>query len=357
MDIEILPPDINHSQLRFAPEKTPSGKMAIRYGLAAIKNCGEGAMATAIADREENGVFESLDDFSNRLDSRSVNKRILENLVKAGALDWTGETRAGMFARVEQVVASASSAQRDRAQGQVSLFDTMDFAGGAPDPEQPSINGEVEEWSKDEKLANEKELLGCYTSGHPLDKYRSVIDSDRFEKIGLLDELDTKDKRARYPFAGMIKHVEHKVTRKGKPFGVLHIEDFTGSCEVVCWSESYSPAREANLLMSGSVIRLQANVQIDDRTETLRLTGSQIKELKVRKIISNGSIQINLWVARHGEKDLQAIREVLGQHQGDTPVEINFQSGTGKRATIEVGESLRVKKSAALTKALAEWTE
>ena len=285
MDIEILPPDINHSQLRFAPEKTPSGKMAIRYGLAAIKNCGEGAMATAIADREENGVFESLDDFSNRLDSRSVNKRILENLVKAGALDWTGETRAGMFARVEQVVASASSAQRDRAQGQVSLFDTMDFAGGAPDPEQPSINGEVEEWSKDEKLANEKELLGCYTSGHPLDKYRSVIDSDRFEKIGLLDELDTKDKRARYPFAGMIKHVEHKVTRKGKPFGVLHIEDFTGSCEVVCWSESYSPAREANLLMSGSVIRLQANVQIDDRTETLRLTGSQIKELKVRKII------------------------------------------------------------------------
>ena len=155
----------------------------------------------------------------------------------------------------------------------------------------------------------------------------------------------------------MIKHVEHKVTRKGKPFGVLHIEDFTGSCEVVCWSESYSPAREANLLMSGSVIRLQANVQIDDRTETLRLTGSQIKELKVRKSISNGSIQINLWVARHGEKDLQAIREVLGQHQGDTPVEINFQSGTGKRATIEVGESLRVKKSAALTKALAEWTE
>ena len=109
--------------------------------------------------------------------------------------------------------------------------------------------------------------------------------------------------------------------------------------------------------MSGSVIRLQANVQIDDRTETLRLTGSQIKELKVRKSISNGSIQINLWVARHGEKDLQAIREVLGQHQGDTPVEINFQSGTGKRATIEVGESLRVKKSTALTKALAEWTE
>ena len=82
MDIEVLPPDINQSELRFAPELTPSGKMAIRYGLAAIKNVGEGAMATAIAEREQNGTFENLDDFSNRLDSRSVNKRILENLVK-----------------------------------------------------------------------------------------------------------------------------------------------------------------------------------------------------------------------------------------------------------------------------------
>lgn len=357
MDIEVLPPDINQSKLRFAPEKTPSGRMAIRYGLAAIKNVGEGAMATAIAEREGKGPFESLEDFSNRLDSRSVNKRILENLIKAGALDWTGESRSGMFARVEQVVASSSSAQRDRAQGQVSLFDTMDFAGSAPDPDQGVMATDVEEWTKDEKLANEKELLGYYTSGHPLDKYRGVIDSDRFEKIGLMDELDTRDKRARYAFAGMIRHVEHKVTRKGKPFGVLHMEDFTGSCEVVCWSESYSPAREAGLLMSGSVIRLQANVQVDDRTETLRLTGSQIKELKVRKSSGNGALQINLWVARHGKKDLLDIQQVLKEHPGSTPVEVHFQSGTGKRATIEVGENLRVKKSADLDKALAEWTE
>ncbi|MBT8038003.1 MAG: DNA polymerase III subunit alpha [Verrucomicrobiae bacterium] len=357
MDIEILPPDINQSQIRFAPEKTPSGKMAVRYGLAAIKNCGEGAMTAAVAERENQGQFESLDDFSNRLDSRSVNKRILENLVKAGALDWTGETRAGMFSRIEQVVASASSAQRDRAQGQVSLFDTMDFAGAAVDSVAAGSAPDLAEWSKDDRLTSEKELLGCYTSGHPLDKYRGVIDSDRFKKMGFMDELDTRDKRARYPFAGMIRHVEHKVTRKGKPFGVLHMEDFTGSCEVVCWSESYSPAREAGLLMSGGVIRFQANVQVDDRTETLRLTGSQIKELKARKNSGNGALQINLWVARHGENDLRAIHQVLKDHPGSTPVEMNFQSGTGKRATIEVGESLRVKKSAALDKALAEWTD
>jgi len=357
MDIEVLPPDINRSQLRFAPELMPSGKMAIRYGLAAIKNVGEGAMATAIEEREDNGAFESLDDLSNRLDSRSVNKRILENLVKAGAMDWTGETRAGMFARVEQVVASASSAQRDRAQGQDSLFDTMDFAGASQVAEDGNAVSDAAEWPKDERLTNEKELLGYYTSGHPLDKYRAAIDAGHFEKIGLLDELDTKDKRARHLFAGMIRYVEHKVTRAGKPFGVIHIEDFTGSCEVVCWSESYSPAREAGFLMSGKVIRFKASIKVDERTETLSLTGSQLKELKPRKSGQDAAVQVNLWLARHTKSDLESIRDILTEHPGDTPVEIHLQSGTGKRATVQAGENFRVKKCAALERALAKWSE
>jgi len=357
MDIEVLPPDINKSMVRFAPEKLPSGKMAIRYGLAAIKNVGEGAMKSAVAEREENGDFESLDDFSNRLDSKSVNKRILENLVKAGALDWTGETRAGMFGRIELVVSSASSAQRDRAQGQVSLFDTMDFASAAPTHERISENRDMVEWTKDERLATEKALLGFYTSGHPLDKFRSVIDSDRFKKLGLLDQIDLTEKRARFPFAGMIRHVEHKMTRTGKPFGVLHIEDFTGSCEVVCWGESYSPANEAGLLEPGSAIRFQANVQVDERTESLRLTGSQIKGLKVKAETKNGAVQIGLWTARHGEDDLLAIRKILAQHPGKIPVELHMQSGTGRRATITCGDHLLVKKSSALDRALAPWID
>lgn len=357
MDIEVLPPDINKSMVRFAPEALPSGKLAIRYGLAAIKNVGEAAMKSAIAEREAKGDFESLDDFSNRLDSKSVNKRILENLVKSGALDWTDETRAGMFERIELVVASASSAQRDRAQGQVSLFDTMDFAGAAPSQEVSGGNQDIDEWSKDERLATEKELLGFYTSGHPLDKFRSVIDSDRFNKLGLLEQLDLGEARKRFPFAGMIRHVEHKMTRTGKPFGVLHIEDFTGSCEVVCWGESYSPANEAGLLVPGSAIRFQANVQMDERTESLRLTGSQIKGLKVKAATKNGAVQIGLWTARHGEADLLEIRKILAQHPGKIPVELHLQSGTGKRATITCGEHLFVKKSAALNKALAPWMD
>ncbi|NWK55353.1 DNA polymerase III subunit alpha [Verrucomicrobiaceae bacterium N1E253] len=357
MDVEVLPPDLNRSQVRFAPEALPSGKMAIRYGLAAIKNVGEAAMTSAVADREEKGEFETLDDFSNRLDSKSVNKRILENLVKAGALDWTGETRAGMFGRIELVVASASSAQRDRAQGQVSLFDTMDFASAAPVSDSGSQSSEIPEWSKDERLKTEKELLGYYTSGHPLDKFRGVIDSDRFKRLGLLDDLDISDKRNRYSFAGMIRHVEHKVTRNGKPFGVLYIEDFTGVSEAVCWGESYSPAKEADLLNPGTAIQFKANVSVDERTETRRLTASQIKGLKVKAPSKSGPLQIGLWTARHGEKDLIAIRTILAQHPGKSPVELHMQSGTGKRATILCGDHLQVKKCESLNQALAPWMD
>ena len=257
MGIEILPPDLNASLLRFSPEITLNGAKGIRYGLAAIKNCGEGAMAAALKERAGNGAFDSLEDFATRLDSKVVNKRILENLVKAGALDWTGETRAGMTARLEQVVASASSAQRDKASGQVSMFDAMEFAGSSPAARNDGGVSSVEEWSKDDRLAHEKELLGFYVTGHPLDKFRGVIDSERFKRLGLIDDLDTSNPRERYPFAGMVRSLESRITKTGKPFGILVLEDFTGSAEIMLWGETFVPARDAGLVEVGKIIRLK----------------------------------------------------------------------------------------------------
>jgi len=357
MGIEILPPNLNASQLRFAPEKTPNGKMAIRYGLSAIKNVGEGAMAKAIEERKANGPFESLDDFSNRLDSKAVNKRILENLVKAGALDWTGETRAGMFARLEQVVASASSAQRDRATGQGSLFDTMDFAATAP---RAAEEERIEEWPKDERLAHEKELLGFYVTGHPLDRFRAVVDSNRYEKFGLLDELKPETPRQRFSFAGMIRSVESKTTKAGKPFGVLIVEDFTGSAEVLLWSESYLPARDAGVLEPGKVVRFRAAVSVDDRTNQRRLTGYEISELKPRGgngAKNRGPIELTLWTARHCERDLEEILDAIRANPGKSRVVLHFQNSAGRRVTIEPSEEFRVRRGPALEQALGRWMD
>jgi DNA polymerase-3 subunit alpha len=354
MGIEILPPDLNASRLRFAPESTPTGKPAIRYGLAAIKNVGEGAMDQAISDRTSSGPFTSLDDFANRLDSKVVNRRILENLVKAGALDWTGQPRAAMFARLEQVTASASSAQRDRATGQVSLFDTLEFA--APPPAAARTEP-VPEWPKEERLAHEKELLGFYVTGHPLDRHRGVIDTDRFAKLGLLDEIELKETREKLPFAGMVRSVEHKSTKAGKPFGVLILEDFTGSAEVTLWSETYLPAREAGLLEPGRVIRLRAAVQVDDRTEQRKLTGYDLNEVKARATNGNGAnaLELSLSTARHGPRDLAEILAAIQAHPGKTPLVLHFHNSAGRRATILAADEFRVRRSPELEQSLARW--
>ena len=354
MDIEILPPDVNRSQLRFAPEKIRSGKMAIRYGLAAIKNVGEGAMAQAIAEREGNGAFQAMDDFAKRQDSRVVNKRILENLVLSGAMDWTRETRAGMCDRLEEVCAAAGAAQRDRESGQEALFGDEELAA-------PAARHEMPEWPKDERLEKEKELLGYYVTGHPLDKYRVLLSSDSFCKLGLLDDLNLSDRRARFPFAGMIRKIEQRVTRKGKPFGILVIEDFTGSQEVLCWGESYIPARDAGILEEGRVIALKGEVSIDDRTESRKIMGSSLKELKLRQDRNGqnggGPLELSLWVSRSEVEDLEEIQSVLASYPGETPVLLHMQSGTGKRATIECGEQFRVHKSESLTAALGRWMD
>ena len=356
MKMEILPPNLNKSGLRFLPETTPSGAAAIRYGLAAIKNCGENAMAIAIEEREKNGPYLSIEDFANRHDSKVINKRILENLVKAGALDWTGENRATMFCRLESVVAASSSLQKDRASGQVSLFDSLDFAP----PAAPSGRMEVlDEWPKDERLLHEKELLGFYVTGHPLDKFRGLIDSDKFCRIALIDELDTTNAKARFPFAGMIRSVEAKTTKTGKPFGIMILEDFTGAVELIMWGESFVPARDKGFLEPGKTIKCKAAIQIDDRTGSRRLTGYEIDELKPRAVAKNdkGPVQLTLWTTRHGEHDLQDIRHVIAGYPGETPVQIHFQNSSGKRATVELPELYHVKRSDELLQALDKWID
>jgi DNA polymerase III subunit alpha len=244
MGIEILPPDLNASQLRFAPESRSTGERhPLRAGRHQELRRGRDGRRHRRA-RGQRPKFASLEDFSTRLDSKVVNKRILENLVKAGALDWTGETRAGMFNRLEQVVASASSAQRDKAAGQVSLFDAMEFAAPAQAAKSGRNETPVEEWSKDDRLAHEKELLGFYVTGHPLDKFRGVIDSEKYKRLGLLDDLDFQPARAfplrrHDPLARSKDHQDRQALRRAV------LEDFTGSAEIMLWGETFVPAREA----------------------------------------------------------------------------------------------------------------
>src|SRR5205807_559681 len=277
MGIAILPPDINKSGLKFTPEMH-DGKMAIRYGLAAIKNVGEAAMQMSIDERERAGDYASLEDFCGRIGTRIANRKMLESLIKAGAFDFVGRDRAELFACIDESLSCAATALRDRTVGQVSLFDEETHAA-------TTRKRVVTPWSDHEKLSYEKELLGFYVSGHPLDAYASLFAAKNYQPISSLGELED---RSPFNVAGAIVQVEKKFTRKeGKPFAVVWMEDRSGTLEVVVWNDVYVTVSE--ILVPGRVVEIRGT--IDTRGDSLRATAQKIRVPTANK--TNGATNGN----------------------------------------------------------------
>ncbi|HKS31861.1 MAG TPA: DNA polymerase III subunit alpha, partial [Chthoniobacterales bacterium] len=268
MGITILPPDVNRSGLKFVPESAPNGR-AIRFGLAAIKNVGQGAMELALRERERSGDFKSLEDFCSRLDSRIANRKMLESLVKCGAFDFLQRERAELFAGIEDALAASVAALRDRMAGQVSLF------GDEHEQVAPPRKRSVSPWSDREKMSYEKELLGFYVTGHPLDAYAEVIANGKYQTIASLTELSD---RATFRVAGAITQVDKKFTRKeGKPFAVVWLEDLGGTLELIIWNELYLECAEK--LVPGNVVGVRG--KLDLRDESLRATAEKLRLLSL----------------------------------------------------------------------------
>ncbi len=383
MGIPILPPDVNKSSLKFMPEAAavagvgdpgpgnPSlqaarisdpGYNAIRYGLAAIKNVGEGAMEIAIRERDAGGDFASLEDFCRRLDSRVANRKILENLIKCGAFDFLGRVRAELFACIEESMAAAASSQRDRASGQVSLFDEM------PAPAPRSGARHVIPWSEHETLSYEKELLGFYVTGHPLDAYASVLASGGYQTIASLNELAD---RASFRIAGAIVQVDKKFTKKeGKPFAVIFLEDLTATLEVVLWNEVYTTIADA--LVPGRVIGVHGT--LDRRDDSLRAVAQKAKALTPaagqarRPNESNGNGNGNgngsagkqsplvlSFSSAATPDELRQVQAVLASSPGTQPVRLMFCRADG--GFVQMEADLQVQLTAELRQRLAPWLQ
>lgn len=354
MGVPILPPDVNRSSLKFTPEATEGG-MAIRYGLAAIKNVGQSAMEAAIREREKAGLFTSLEDFCRRLDSRIANRKMLESLVKAGAFDFLGRDRAELFACVEDSLASASASHKDRASGQVSLFDEM------PAPARKFTSVKVTPWTQHETMSFEKELLGFYVTGHPLDAYARTIAAGKYQPIVSLGELPD---RATFRIAGAITQVDKKFTKKeGKPFGVVFVEDLTGTLEIVVWNEVY--AKLADTLAPGRVIAVQGT--LDKRDDTVRATAQKVRSLTADPPLAPSEPEAPALDARNEGPmvlrfspaakscDLQEVREILAMSPGATGVQLLFEREGGQLLRLDAGADLRVSVTPQLTEKLARW--
>ena len=316
LNIPILAPDLNTSDVHFTV--TDEG---VRYGLAAIKNVGESAIASIIESRQEGGRLSSLNRMCENVDLRLVNKRVLESLVKAGALDSmlpdasidsVGQGRAQLLAAVDLSIDHGNRRQRNRDQGQTELFGESDAEGsnGAIRlPDAPPL-------SETEQLGFEKVALGFYLSGHPVDRF---ADGLRAAGVKRVEELVTSE--ASIPIAGIVSQIRSLTTRKGAPMAVVMLEDRGGSLEAVIFPDTYAKYR--SLVEDGRLVVARGKLEKDD--ESARLVVSEITPVETVLGGASRVMAVHLTTPPHDRQTVEALAELFGRHRGTDRVSLDIE--------------------------------
>jgi len=253
LHITVLPPDINRSRADFIMAKLADGTDAIRFGLVAIKNVGAGAIESIIKERDKGGDYKSIEDLCRRADLGSVNKRVMESLIKVGALDCLGE-RGTLLANVASIMSLAQRAQKLRQTGQSTMFDLWGEKVNVPMPSLAMVAAEV---SIKDKLGWEKELLGVYLSEHPFSPF---VAKAAAENTTLCGRVDADMEGQTVTVAGMVDSVRSLVTKDGKPSASVVLEDLDGKLEVMVWPRVYAAKQE--YLQEGNILLVDGKVRL-----------------------------------------------------------------------------------------------
>ena len=254
LKIRLVPPDINRSSPDFGVERLGSGELVVTYALAALKNVGKGAMDSLVQEREKGGSFKTVVDFARRMDGRQINRRQLENLVRAGAFDQIEPNRGRLFRNVETLVRLAAAEAEQRDSNQISMF------GGAAEP--PVKLESAPDWSPQERLSQEFDAVGFYLSAHPLDAYAKGL-----KRLGVLKMTDVarhlrSGGKGRIKMAGTLLSKQERTSAKGSRFAFLQLSDASGMFEATCFSEVLASSRE--LLDAGGALLLDMDARIED---------------------------------------------------------------------------------------------
>ncbi len=318
MGISLFIPDVNQSGVDFKVEAE-----GVRYALAALKGVGYQAMDNLVAERGKGGAFKSIEDFASRVDAKSMNKRQMEQLARAGAFDALNDNRAQMEASAEMILRHAHTLADEKASGQVNLFG--DEGGGLGLPALP----EVKNWTPLEKLANEFAAVGFYLSAHPLDSREQ-----QFENLGitsytqLMAELDKKS-AVRAQVAGVLLKKQEKMSQKGSKYAFLQLSDPTGVYEVTLFSEILHAARDD--LVPGNALLL--TIEAEQREDQVRMTCSKIAPLDKALEHKIREIQIHMESAAAAGK----VKEFLDiEGKGNSKVMVSLYLADGRRARMEL---------------------
>ncbi len=334
MGIKILPPSINTSLATF----NVVGENVIDYGLLAVKNVGALAIESIVHERQKGGPYQSLFDFCNRVDLRLNNKKVVESLVKCGAMDCFKLYRAQLLAMAERALERGIKSQREQETGQISFFSMAADSGGFDKGSEDNIPA-VKEWPQAQILGYEKELLGFYLSGHPLDRYKAEIaEFSSYTTKTIKKTIDGQE----IQMVALLKAVKLTTTKKtNERMAILRIEDIDGELEVVVFPSSYAVV--ANHLKEGAVVIVKGRVSLRD--ESPKIIVSDVKSIdEVYKLIKS----INVDVSEFGVENLDRIKQKLSRFPGKIPVYLQMDTNNYKSVQILVGKELYVSPSEVL---------
>jgi len=292
LDIDLLAPNINKSNVTFKVEETEKGG-AVRYALAAIKNVGEAAMDTVVKERDANGDYQDIADLANRLDTKSINKRQVENLIRSGGLDVLNPNRKQMYEGVAAIVSHAGAAQQERESDQIGLF-------GAEESVVANIAlPEIMDWLETDRLKEEFDAIGFYLSAHPLDSYVKALER---LKISSYAQLEASNASGPVKIAGMVISKKERLSAKGNKYAFVQLSDASGSYEITVFSEILAASRD--LLEAGSKVIINASA---DSKDQLKLLANRIASLDEATAKTSAGLKIYVDDAA----PLSSIKEIL----------------------------------------------
>ncbi|CCN84981.1 DNA polymerase III subunit alpha [Vibrio nigripulchritudo SFn27] len=329
MKLKVLPPDINSGLYRFNVDDTG----AIVYGIGAIKGVGEGPIENIIAAREEGGYFKDLFDFCARIDLKKVNKRVIEKLIYAGALDRLGPHRAAMMASLDDAVKAASQHHQAESFGQVDMFGVLT---DAPEDVETKYT-QVPAWPEKVWLEGERETLGLYLTGHPINTY--IKELGKYTSCRLKDAQPTRRDQS-VAVAGLVIAARVMTTKRGTRIGIMTLDDRSGRMEVMLFSDALE--RYAELLEKDKILVVSGQVSFDDFNGGLKMSAREVMDLgNAREKYARG-LSVSIQEQQIDEHFFERFNQILEPHRaGTVPVNVYYQRSDA-RARIALGAEWRV---------------